>query len=59
MKWFTFAWWKYLFEKKNPDYHWYEVLWCRLRGHPTGVVWFNVGGLEPDMTCRGCGDDLG
>lgn len=32
---------------------------CRWRGHPAGVVWMNVGGFEPDMTCRGCGEDLG
>jgi hypothetical protein len=32
---------------------------CRARNHPYGVVWFNVGGLEPDMTCYGCGEDLG
>ena len=32
---------------------------CRLRGHPAGVWWFNPSGLEPDMHCRNCGDDLG
>lgn len=32
---------------------------CRWRGHPAGVWWFNVGGLEPDMHCKGCGEDLG
>lgn len=31
---------------------------CRWRGHPAGVVW-NSHGLEPDMTCKGCGEDLG
>jgi hypothetical protein len=33
--------------------------WCRLRGHPPGVRWYNPHGLEPDMHCQGCGDDLG
>lgn len=32
---------------------------CRARNHPYGVGWYNVGGLEPDMTCTGCGEDLG
>ena len=32
---------------------------CRARNHPAGVYWYNVGGLEPDMQCRGCGEDLG
>ena len=33
--------------------------WCRMRGHPVGVWFYNVGGLEPDMHCKGCGEDLG
>lgn len=32
---------------------------CRWRGHPAGLVWYNVGGLEPNMHCNGCGEDLG
>jgi len=32
---------------------------CRAKGHPAGVFFYNVGGCEPDMTCRGCGEDLG
>lgn len=31
---------------------------CRARNHPYGVGWYNVGGLEPDMHCQGCGEDL-
>jgi hypothetical protein len=62
MHWFTFVWWRYLFtgishrgEKKR--YSW-TAFWCRLRGHPDGPVWFNCGGLEPDMSCHNCGDEL-
>jgi hypothetical protein len=32
--------------------------WCRAQGHPCGVAWYSQG-LEPDMTCKGCGEDLG
>jgi hypothetical protein len=32
---------------------------CRARGHPYGVHFYNVGGLEPNMHCYGCGEDLG
>jgi hypothetical protein len=32
--------------------------WCRAKGHPCGVVW-NSSGLEPDMACKDCGEDLG
>lgn len=55
---FTLAWWKYLFEKPR-HYNILKVALCRARGHPDGVVWYNPGGLEPDMHCRNCGDDLG
>lgn len=37
---------------------WTRAVWCRLRGHPYGVFWYNPSGLEPDMHCRNCGDDL-
>lgn len=56
---FTLDWWKYLLEKKNPDYSWWTVIRCRASGHKCGVVWYTSYGLEPDMTCKGCGDDLG
>ncbi len=32
---------------------------CRATGHPCGVYFYNAGGMEPDMRCRGCGEDLG
>ncbi len=41
---------------------WLTVLgqWlCERGGHAPGVVWFNSGGLEPDMHCKRCGRDLG
>jgi len=57
--WFHKGWWEYLFENKSPHESWLRVIWCRMQGHPTSVVWYNPGGTEPDMTCTGCGDDLG
>ena len=60
MHWFTREWWRYLLAPRSWwGEPWLRVLWCRMRGHRSGVVWFNPGGLEPDMHCRGCGDDLG
>lgn len=50
---------KYLFQKKSSYYNWFEVFWCRFKGHSKGVIWYNINGVEPDMTCKGCGDDLG
>lgn len=67
-KWWHPDWWRYLFAPVTRGwlgYRWYHrplgylnAIWCRYRDHPAGVFWFNAGGYEPDMTCRGCGDDL-
>jgi hypothetical protein len=46
---------KYLFAKPFSI----RSLFCRMNGHKCGVVWYNVGGDEPDMHCKNCGDDLG
>jgi hypothetical protein len=37
----------------------FRTAWCRLRGHPAGVVFYDPIGTEPDMTCKNCGDNLG
>lgn len=63
---------RYLFSKPVYDdcygyrWHWLDrqrtrldTIICRWRGHPCGVVWYNLGGYEPNMTCKNCGDDLG
>jgi hypothetical protein len=55
MHWFTRSWWRYLLKGCTGWRHFV----CRLKGHPCGEVFYNVGGLEPDMHCKGCGDDLG
>lgn len=62
MHWFRVDWWKYLLERRRGDRHYRGVLLtflCRARGHPFGVWWYNPNGLEPDMHCKNCGDDLG
>jgi len=59
--WFTLSWWKYLLEKPlgdNLSERWIRF-WCRARGHPNGIVYFNPNGYEPDTTCVDCGDDIG
>jgi hypothetical protein len=52
-------WWFYILEKPASDCSWPRAIVCRMRNHPKGVVWFNPSGLEPDMHCKNCGDDLG
>jgi hypothetical protein len=61
-RWFHKGWYEYLFEKpRDPDYcGWLKRIWCRMHGHPCGVWFYRFdGGLEPDMHCKDCGDDLG
>lgn len=59
IKWFTKEWWSYLFQLKGDDISWITVIKCRLKNHSCGVVWYNPNGLEPDMTCKNCGDNIG
>ena len=59
MHWFTLDWWKYLLQTPKSDLGWLGTILCRIRNHPAGVWWFNPNGLEPDMHCKNCGDDLG
>ena len=61
MKWFTKEWWNYLLEKpKDSSYtNWWVRFHCRRKGHPCGPWYHNIGGLEPDMHCKHCGDYLG
>jgi hypothetical protein len=53
--WFRPTWWCYLLARPRS----WRAFWCRARGHPYPVVWFNLHWLEPDMHCTNCGDDLG
>lgn len=71
MRWmFSYAAWRYLltgqtYYKPGRRYYPCEArwgwsrFWCRFKNHPAGVRWHNCGGEEPDMVCRGCGDNLG
>lgn len=54
--------WGYVFSytdfrrKERPSF---RVVWCRILGHPNGVVYYTMTGTEPDMHCKDCGEDLG
>jgi len=52
---FSIGWWKFVFDKPLT----LRKVLCRMTNHRPGVYWYNVGGLEPDMRCQGCDDDLG
>lgn len=58
MHWFTRDWWSYLLGKRT-DLGIIKTAICRAKGHPCGVWYVNAGGIEPDMRCKNCGDDLG
>lgn len=62
MKLFTLSFWKYIFAKRSNyygDVSIIKTIICRIKNHSCGVVWYNLNGMEPDMHCRNCGDDLG
>jgi len=59
MRWFRLSWWSYLLEKPNSDSTYFRSFICRALNHPAGVWYVNAHGLEPDYTCKNCGDDLG
>jgi hypothetical protein len=58
MKWLTLGWWRYLLGENNNEIGAIRTAICRARNHPCGVWHFNLG-LEPDMRCKNCNDDLG
>lgn len=68
MWWFTIDWWKYLLRKPNQNEGgWFldgwddpvKRIWCRIKGHPCGMIYYNAGGLEPDTRCKNCWDEIG
>lgn len=52
-------WGKYLFSTPAEESNWVKSIVCRNKGHQCGVIYYNVNGLEPDMRCKNCYDDLG
>ncbi len=58
LKWLSLSWWQYLFERPYGESLSRRV-WCRMRNHPAGPVYYNPMGLEPDPRCKNCGEDLG
>lgn len=68
-RWFRLWWWSLLYHCwrgdgvrgsswRLPAESWSHFI-CRVRGHPCGVIWFDMSGDEPNMQCKNCGDDLG
>ena len=57
-KWTTFWFWRGLLSCRDHGYGLRANVWCWVRGHHGGVVWYSQGS-EPDMTCAECGEDLG
>lgn len=37
----------------------FQNAWCRMRGHPNGMIYYNPGGTAPDGRCKDCGEDIG
>lgn len=58
--WFSWDWWSYLLRKPdNEDFcGFWERFFCRAKGHPKGMIFYNPMGSEPDGRCKICGDYL-
>jgi len=48
------SWWRYVLSANS-----LTNAWCRAKGHPAGIVFYNPGGLEPDTKCSNCEEDIG
>lgn len=55
MKYLDPRFWFYVFKGADSA----RNILCRIKGHPKGCVWFNTTGLEPDYSCKDCGEYLG
>ena len=43
--------------KKTPPT--WEQVWCRVKGHPNGPIFYDLSGTEPNWKCSDCGEYLG
>ena len=58
-RWVRWGWWSYVLEKpEHRGARYWTVVWCRLRGHPAGIVYYNFApdAIEPDYSCKNCGE---
>lgn len=53
LKWIDVCWWRHLFESRD-----LRNFWCRVRGHPSGPVFYRPHGDEPDYHCNDCGEEI-
>jgi hypothetical protein len=56
---FDIWWWRFIFEKTKNEKLTLRRIICRIKNHPNGPIYYNAHGLEPDMRCKDCGEDLG
>jgi len=59
MRFFALWWWRGFLHCRNFGYGLWRNVWCWTRGYHGNVWWHNAAGLEPDMRCRDCGENLG
>ena len=57
-KWFCKGWYSYVFNNTPKGIPKLVSVLCRMRNH-AGIEFYDAGGLEPDYSCKWCGEDLG
>jgi len=58
-RWFTLEWYKYLLDQPYRQKRTWAMVWCRVKGHPSGTIFYNLNGTEPNPYCKDCGEDIG
>ena len=53
--WLKHGRWRFVFTEET---RWFRI-WCRIRGHPSGEIYWNPGGDEPNHHCEDCGEEIG
>lgn len=54
MKWFTLSWYQYLLTSTS-----LRNLWCRIKGHPNGPVFYtDCLHFEPNACCKDCDEEI-
>ena len=59
MRFLHLWWWRGLLLCRNFGFGVWRNVWCWIRGRHGDPIWYNGAGLEPDMRCQDCGEDLG
>ena len=60
--WIDIGWYKYMFgprtTRKGWGISWIGTVYCRMRNHPAGPIYYCSNCSEPDNRCKNCGEEI-